>query len=60
MCRNWSVNVISMLVVHQSYLCDISRAFFYTVYMYHMCINRILPPTIIIIIISQHHATQLY
>lgn len=47
-----------MLVVHQSYLCDISRAFFYTVYMYHMCVNRILPP--IIIIISQHHATQLY
>lgn len=38
-----------MLVVHQSYLCDISRAFFYTVYMYHM-----------FIIISKHHATQLY
>lgn len=50
-----------MLVVHQSYLCDISRAFFYTVYMYHMCVNRILLPSlIIIIIISQHHATQLY
>lgn len=49
-----------MLVVHQSYLCDISRAFFYTVYMYHMYVNRILPPIIIIIIIiiSQHHATN--
>lgn len=46
-----------MLVVHQSYLCDISRAFFYTVYMYHMCVNRILPP-IIIITISQQHATN--